>query len=175
MSDPKAVDVPVAVAQPDKLLTSTRAMAEKWITAITGLTGLLGLLGLSGIALGRETLSDTTGVLQGLLVTFFALAVVASAVALVACTGAAYGFPPVPTRFFGGKWAERLAGWEADADRARQSVKSLWLAMLAGVVALGFTLAAIRDCLLVTADARLRRSADRLDYVVDPIELESRR
>lgn len=140
MSDPKAVDVPVAVAQPDKLLTSTRAMAEKWITAITGLTGLLGL---SGIAFGRETLSDTTGVLQGLLVPFFALAVVASAVALVACTGAAYGFPPVPTRFFGGKWAERLAGWEADADRARQSVQSLWLAMLAGVVALGFTLAAL--------------------------------
>ncbi len=36
-------------------------------------------------------------------------------------------------------------------------------------------LAAIRDCFLVTADARLRRSADRLGYVVDPIELESRR
>lgn len=32
-------------------------------------------------------------------------------------------------------------------------------------------LARIRDCRLVTADARLRRAADRLGFVVDPVEL----
>jgi predicted nucleic acid-binding protein len=32
-------------------------------------------------------------------------------------------------------------------------------------------LARIRGCLLVTADARLRRGADRLGFVVDPVEL----
>lgn len=36
-------------------------------------------------------------------------------------------------------------------------------------------LASLRGCLFVTADARLRRGADRLGYVVDPVELESRR
>lgn len=35
-------------------------------------------------------------------------------------------------------------------------------------------LARLRDCLLVTADARLRRGADRLGFVVDPVELERR-
>jgi predicted nucleic acid-binding protein len=33
-------------------------------------------------------------------------------------------------------------------------------------------LARLRDCRLVTADARLRRAADRLGFVVDPVELE---
>ena len=33
-------------------------------------------------------------------------------------------------------------------------------------------LARIRGALLVTADARLRRGADRLGFVVDPVELE---
>lgn len=36
-------------------------------------------------------------------------------------------------------------------------------------------LARLRGCLLVTADARLRRGADRLGFVVDPVELESGR
>lgn len=35
-------------------------------------------------------------------------------------------------------------------------------------------LARIRNCLFVTADARLRRAADRLGFVVDPVELEAR-
>ncbi len=35
-------------------------------------------------------------------------------------------------------------------------------------------LARIRGCLLVTADARLRRGADRLGFVVDPVELSHR-
>lgn len=35
-------------------------------------------------------------------------------------------------------------------------------------------LARIRRCLFVTADARLRRAADRLGFVVDPVELEAR-
>ena len=35
-------------------------------------------------------------------------------------------------------------------------------------------LARIRGCLLVTADARLRRAASRLGYVVDPVEVEQR-
>ncbi len=35
-------------------------------------------------------------------------------------------------------------------------------------------LARIRGCLLVTADARLRRAGDRLGNVVDPVELEGR-
>lgn len=34
-------------------------------------------------------------------------------------------------------------------------------------------LARLRGALLVTADARLRRSADRLGFVVDPVELEA--
>jgi len=33
-------------------------------------------------------------------------------------------------------------------------------------------LARIRGALLVTADARLRRAGDRLEFVVDPTELE---
>lgn len=36
-------------------------------------------------------------------------------------------------------------------------------------------LARIRGCLFVTADARLRRGADRLGFVVNPVELESGR
>jgi predicted nucleic acid-binding protein len=36
-------------------------------------------------------------------------------------------------------------------------------------------LARFRDCLFVTADARLRRAGDRLGFVVDPVELETRR
>ena len=35
-------------------------------------------------------------------------------------------------------------------------------------------LARLRGALLVTADARLRRGADRLGFVVDPIEFEAR-
>lgn len=35
-------------------------------------------------------------------------------------------------------------------------------------------LARLRGALLVTADARLRRGADRLGFVVDPVELEDR-
>lgn len=35
-------------------------------------------------------------------------------------------------------------------------------------------LARIRDCLLVTADLRLHRSARRLGFVVDPVELAAR-
>lgn len=35
-------------------------------------------------------------------------------------------------------------------------------------------LARIRGCLVVTADARLRRGADRLGFVVDPVELTAR-
>lgn len=35
-------------------------------------------------------------------------------------------------------------------------------------------LARLRGCLLVTADARLRRGADRLGFVVDPVELSER-
>lgn len=36
-------------------------------------------------------------------------------------------------------------------------------------------LARLRGCLFVTADARLRRAADRLGFVVDPVEVDRHR
>jgi predicted nucleic acid-binding protein len=70
-----------------------------------------------------------------------------------------------------------FAGFELGRDDPCALADEAW--QIAGELGLAKTydaeflaLARIRDCRLVTADARLRRAADRLGFVVDPVELE---
>lgn len=125
---------------PEILLATVQGMAEKWMTAITGLTGLLGI---SGIAFGDDVLTDAGGLRQGGLVAAFLVALLASAVALVACTGAAHGFPPLPGERPGGTWKDSMSGWKADTDRAARALSSLWAAMTAALVAFAATVIAL--------------------------------
>lgn len=131
---------PVPPRDPKALLTTVQTMAEKWMTAITGLTGLLGI---SGIAFGDDVLTEAGGLRQGALVLAFLVALLASAVALVACTGAAHGFPPLPGRAGAGRWKDAAAGWDRDEGRAERALESLWVAMTAALVAFGATIIAL--------------------------------
>lgn len=131
---------PVPPQDPEALLTTVQTMAERWMTAITGLTGLLGI---SGIAFGDDVLTDTGGLRQWALVAAFLVALLASAVALVACTGAAHGFPPLPGRAGGGRWRTAAAGWDRDEERAERALRSLWAAMAAALVAFAATVIAL--------------------------------
>ncbi len=141
LENPGAPNPPsIAVEDPAALLTTVQTMAEKWMTAITGLTGLLGI---SGIAFGDDVLTDTVGLRQWALVGAFLVALLASALALVACTGAAHGFPPLPGRAGGGRWRTAAAGWDRDVQRADRALRSLWVAMTAALVAFGATIIAL--------------------------------
>ncbi len=131
---------PVPPRDPQALLATVQTMAEKWMTAITGLTGLLGI---SGIAFGDDVLTDAGGLRQVALVLAFLVALLASAVALVACTGAAHGFPPLPGRAGAGRWKDAAAGWDRDMGRAERALESLWVAMTAALVAFGATIIAL--------------------------------
>ena len=106
---------------------------------MTTITDLTGLLGISGIAFGDDVLTDAGGLRQVALV----LAFLASAVALVAFSGAAHGFPPLPGRAGAGRWKDAAAGWDRDEGRAERALESLWVAMAAALVAFGATIIAL--------------------------------
>jgi hypothetical protein len=140
----KAWNTPASVApnSPIELLAATRSMAEKWTTTVTGLTGILGL---AGIAFGKDALSGAPGLQQGLAVGLYFVSVITAALALIACTAASHGLPPMPG---GQRWTTKLRGWTADGARADEAARALWVGMFFGVLTFFLALVALGIALI---------------------------